>query len=121
MKLGDIKLYEDLSFLKLEKHFNVYETKDGQYFLNLIKTFNVEPPEVFNAEVETYHTVTPTDNFYYISYLHYKTIDLWWFVCTYNKINNPTVRPEPGTKLRILKINYVAKVLNKYFNDGNGK
>jgi hypothetical protein len=40
-------------------------------------------------------------------------MDLWWLICTYNQIQNPVTRPEPGTKLKILKSEYVSVVLSE--------
>lgn len=111
MKLNEIAEYEDYSSFRFEKYLNVYETKDKQYFLNLIKNINVEPPTIFNPEMEILHHVTPSDNPYYISHQYYNTIDLWWFICSYNKIQNPLSPIEPGTTLRILKIDYVKEIV----------
>ena len=111
-KLIELNVYSNKSFIRFENHLNVYENVNGQRFLNLLKSFNVEAPYIFNPKLEEIHLVSPADNFYNISYTYYNTIDLWWFICSYNKIQDPTKRPEPGRELRILKLEYIMQVLN---------
>jgi hypothetical protein len=40
-------------------------------------------------------------------------MDLWWLVCEYNQIKDPTKMPEVGTTLKLLKSEYVSPVLKQ--------
>lgn len=99
-----------LSDYRMENLFKVYNI-DGYYFYNLIGTLT------FDEGMD--------DNYYYewavkkptpwtiISHTHYQTIHLWWIICAFNNIQNPINFPEPGTKLKILRPQYIREILDK--------
>jgi hypothetical protein len=110
-KQNSITTLPTLSVLRLENLFNIYKN-DKNYFYNLIGTVNIPA----NLDPSVYDTfVVTTDNMPWtlISYKAYKTIDLWWLICSVNNIDNPTQFPRAGTKLKILLPDYVAAIVQQ--------
>ena len=107
-----------ISLYQFENFFKVYQDSDtGSSFYNILKNVSVFPAN--DPAVEDEYIVKPHDTWVYISYKQYNTMDLFWLVCEYNGIKNPTIFPEIGTKLKLLKSGYVYSViseLNRQFN-----
>jgi hypothetical protein len=40
-------------------------------------------------------------------------MDLWWLICEYNQIKNATKKPETGSKIKILKKEYVWAIISE--------
>jgi hypothetical protein len=109
-KQNDINNLPTLDQFRYENIFNVYQNKTGQYFYNILRKVNF-PEDINETVYSTY--VVPNDNLPYtfISYKVYGTIYLWWVICSVNHIINPVNYPTAGTKLKILKPEYVRSVL----------
>jgi hypothetical protein len=118
MKQSEFTDLPDLSIYRYENFFNIYEDSDKTKFYNLLRSINVFPAE--NSFVEDEYYVQPNDTWINISYKYYNTIHLWWLVCEYNRITNPLDMPKLGTKLKLLKSEYVWTIiseLNKQVNN----
>lgn len=100
-----------LSIYRYENFFNIYEDESGFKFYNLLKSISVFPSN--NSSVEEDYYTKPNDTWLYISHKFYNTIDLWWLVCEYNQIKDPTKKLESGTKIKVLKREYVWPVINE--------
>jgi hypothetical protein len=99
-----------ISLYSFENFLNVYRDNDSNYnFYNLLRSINVFPSN--NEEAEMQYTIAYSDTWASISYKNYNTLDLWWLVCAYNNIIDPTKIPAPGTTLKILKSQYVGQVI----------
>lgn len=108
----------NLSTYRFETFFKVYQDSDtNQLYYNILKNVNILAAN--DNTVEDAYTVAPHDTWVYISYKYYKTIDLWWLVCEYNGITNPTQMPEVGTTLKLLKAGYVYNVLSELYSQFN--
>jgi hypothetical protein len=93
-----------LPFLSRERYENIFKIHvddNGRYFYNILQNiiFPDNLPEGFFDEYD----VAPGDTLPFISYKLFKTIHLWWIICLVNNIDNPTIKLEAGTKLKILK------------------
>jgi hypothetical protein len=99
------------SIYKYENYFNVYETEDGLRFFNILRNLSVFPAN--NSEVEEEYLTKSQDTWYSISYDFYGTLNLWWMICLYNQIINPTVPISRDKTLKILKPEYVGLVLSE--------
>ena len=110
-KQNNIDTLPTLSVLRLENLFNVYKN-DTNYFYNLIGTVSV--PKDLDPSVYVTYTVN-SDNMPWtlISYKAYKTIDLWWLICSINNISNPVEFPKAGTELKILLPEYVSAIVQQ--------
>lgn len=95
----------------MENFFNVYQNSDGLYFYNLIKPLNVYKSD--NIAIETTHTFSGQDSWTGLSLKYYQTIDLWWFICMYNGIQNPLKPVETGAEIKILNSQYVGRILEE--------
>jgi hypothetical protein len=118
MKQLNFKDLPELSFYRYENFFNIYEDKNDVKFYNLLRSINVFSANDSVAEDE--YLVALNDTWLLISYKYYGTIFLWWLVCEYNRVENPTEIPEPGTKIKLLKGEYVSAVidaLNRQINN----
>jgi nucleoid-associated protein YgaU len=101
-----------LSLYRFENFFNVFYDEDAKInFYNLLKNITIYPAEDNTVDLE--YIFKENDTWPYISYKFYNTPDLWWLICEYNRIYNPLEQPENGTKLKILKSDYVYKVLEE--------
>jgi hypothetical protein len=40
-------------------------------------------------------------------------MNLWWLVCEYNQIKDPTKMPTPGSKLKLLRPEFVNSVISE--------
>lgn len=101
-----------ISLYRFENFFKVYQDEEkGNLFYNILKNVSVFPAN--DDSIEDEYIVKPDDTWVYISYKQYNTIDLWWLVCEYNGIKNPTQFPKIGTKLKLLKSGYVYSVISE--------
>ena len=112
MKHNEITDLAPIESTRLENFFTVFQEASGEYFYNIINTINFNSDNIAEYTYNWY-TVTLGDSYTYISYKHYNTINLWWLICSFNNINNPTSLPVPGTYIKILKPFYVNTLLNK--------
>lgn len=100
-----------ISLYSYENFFNIYtDVSTNKNFYNLLVSVNIAPSN--NEKVQTSYIVTESDTWISISYKFYNTIDLWWLVCVYNQIQNPTKLPAAGTTINLLKSEYVSTVLS---------
>lgn len=99
-----------LTTYRLENLFKVYKNDSDKYFYNLLNTINI--PDDINPAFFTTYTV-PSNNvpWTYISYINYGTPELWWLICSTNKINNPINFAAGGTQLKILVPEIVTNIL----------
>jgi len=111
MNQNSISTLPSLSLYRYENFFNVYSDNDGNYFYNLLRNINIFPAQ--DSSVEDPYIIQPTDTWYYISYKYYNTVDLWWLICEYNQIKDPTKMPELGSTIKLLKSQYVSAVLSQ--------
>jgi hypothetical protein len=103
---------KNLSMYRFENFFKTYYDKDDKVnFYNILKNISIYPAE--DNTIDDEYIFKENDTWAYISYKFYGTTDLWWLVCEYNRIFNVLETPENGTKLRILKSDYVYKVLEE--------
>jgi len=118
MKQSEFTDLPQLSLYRYENFFNVYTDTDKKRFYNLLRSINIFPAN--DSSIEDIYSVKTNDTWVYISYKYYGTIYLWWLVCEYNRISNPTKQPEAGTTIKLLKSNYVWAIisnLNKQINN----
>jgi hypothetical protein len=99
------------SLYRYENFLNVYKDSNDDYFYNILKGINIFPAA--DSSIEETYTTRYNDTWYLISYKYYNTMDLWWLVCEYNQIKNPTKMPEVGTVLKLLKPEYVSIVIQQ--------
>jgi hypothetical protein len=114
MKQNNISDLPKLSSLyRYENFFNVYtdNSNNDAYFYNLLRGINIFPAN--DSSLEEDYITKYNDTWYLISYHYYGTTDLWWLVCEYNQIKNPTQMPEVGTKIKLLKSSYVWPVIQQ--------
>ena len=100
----------DLSKYTLENIFPVYKDND-MYFYNLLRTVRI-PDNIESVFYSIYNINTP-EPLTNISYKFYGTIELWWLICTVNQIDNPVELFPGGTKLKIIKLQYIDKVIDR--------
>lgn len=111
-KQNNIPDLPKLSVYRYENFFNVYNDKASDVrFYNFLRSINIFPASDTSAEID--YTIQYGDSWTFISYKNYNTIDLWWLICEYNQIKNSVVMPEEGTKIKILKPEYVSFILSE--------
>ena len=107
---NDISDLPPLDFARYENIFKIYKNENSMYFYNVLNDINV--PD--NIDKQFYYIIKINRRIPWttISYEQYGTIDLWWFICLVNKIQNPVFFVEPGTELKVIRRNYLATILN---------
>jgi len=98
----------------LENGFNVYKTKDGYPFFNLLAT------RIFPNELEPYsyknHTVKEGETLHNIAYQYYKNIKLWWVIAEANHIQNPFDAMTAGLVLKVPNDNTISDIMTEMAN-----
>jgi hypothetical protein len=110
MKQSDFKDLPQLSIYRYENFLNIYTDDNGQRFYNLLRSINILPAE--NSSIEDVYNVKLNDTWLLISYKYYGTIYLWWLVCEYNRVTNPTTGPKAGTQIKLLKKDFVWAIMS---------
>ena len=72
----------------------------------MLQNIDTTPPNYFDL-----YQVKQNDTWLLISYNQYGTTLLWWLICKINGIINPIEDPEVGTELKILKTEFVSKII----------
>lgn len=113
MKQNSISDLPVLQSSRLENLFNVYlDPNTDTYFYNILNTISFDTDNMSPSIYELY-TIEAGDTYTYISFKKYNTINLWWLVCAFNNIQNPTRMPESGEVLRILRKEHVPSILTE--------
>jgi hypothetical protein len=110
MKQSEFTDLPKLSLYRYENFFNIYTDNDENRFYNLLRSINIFPAN--DTSVEDDYSVKLNDTWLLISYKYYGTIYLWWLVCEYNRVDNPTIQPTHGTVIKLLKPEYVWSVIS---------
>lgn len=100
-----------LRAFRYENIFKLYQTKDGQYFYNILQSLAL--PDKINNDFIYYMQVTASIPWSVISYNAYKTTELWWLICLINNIINPIKAPSDGTLIKVIKPQYVMKIISE--------
>jgi len=106
---------------KLEKYRyeNIFKVgrNNNYYFYNILKTITF--PENLNKDIFYYETITSRRPLTTISYNIYGNQDLWWLIVLTNKITNPIETIAPGTALKIIKPEFVDKIITSIRRKNN--
>ena len=111
MYQNDIKDLPPLKKTNYENIFNLYLDENDRYFYNLLQTV-VIPTNLPEGYYDEYDVVYG-DTWPFISYKSYNNPNAWWIIVDTNNVMDPTVQPTPGTKIKILKLQYVKLILNQ--------
>lgn len=118
MQTENLENPNKISSYRFENFFKVYEDKQNKnLFYNILKNIKIEKTN--DDQYEDEYITKPNDTYPNISYKYYNTIDLWWLICEYNGVKNPVKKIETGTKLKILKSEYVYIVIRELLNQLN--
>jgi len=105
---------EELPRLKnynYENIFNVYQDINNRYFYNLLQTVDI--PEDLPLGYYDEYDVVYGDTWPFISFKAYENPNLWWLIVSVNNIINPTIQPEAGTKIKILKARFASLIISQ--------
>ena len=86
------------------------KNRSGQDFLVLRKPLNLEPQESDTFVTVSQELLNRPDM---ISYDVYGTVDLWWVIFEFNKINDPLFDLKLGQQIRIPDKDRVIEAINK--------
>ena len=123
MKIVDLNLknndIKDLNRLGKSRYENLFKVgKNNEfYFYNILKT--VRFPENLNSDSFYYKRINSRMPYTAISYQVYNTQDLWWFILLTNNITNPVQVLETGTKLKIIKKEFVNSIIENILKISN--
>jgi len=115
---NDVDDLEPISDYHYENIFNMFKTDDGFYGYNILKTINF--PEDIQPTMFEFVKIDRKLSWTYLSYLEYGTIKLWWLICLANHIQNPVQFPTEGMRVKIIKKQYVAQILQQLSNLNDG-
>ncbi len=102
---------KNTSYFKYENFFKLYQDDDGFLFYNILKNINILPAN--ETSIEDEYVIIPKDTWINIAYKYYDDMNLWWLICEYNQIKEPLKLLEPGTKIKLLKPEFVTPVLTE--------
>lgn len=116
--------YSELNFYDLTKHylsnssqlnlFNVlYDTDKKEYFLNIFRNYIINKDAENSSLYYLTHEVDDSDFPDTISTKYYGTPFLWWVIALFNDIENPFEEFSDGDFLKILKPQYLFKLLTE--------
>lgn len=99
---------------RYENIFNVYEVtnenNDSYVFYNILSKISI--PSNLHDDVFQYFIVQSEMPLTTLSYDLYKSQHLWWLVMAVNNIKNPVRLISGGSKIKIIKPEYLEMVLN---------
>lgn len=108
------EIKETLETTNLANIFNVYDEPSlGSNFktYNISRTLNFVGLDNIAETAYSIYEAKSNDTWALISHKMYGTTRLWWIICKLNNIKDPTQDPETGQQLKILRSDYVKKVL----------
>lgn len=110
------KRLKNTSQLKL---FNILQDLDNrEKFINIFRCYIVNGSVLDNERFYDSHEIGDNDWPDSISYQYYETESLWWLIMMINNIVNPFEELTEGKQLKILKPQYIYKVLKEIENVG---
>ena len=115
MKQNQIEDLPKLDFESYENIFNVYQTKTGMYYYNIIQTINF-PQNLPAALFDTY-VISYGDTWPFISYKTIGTPNMWWIILLANNIINPIAPLVNGTIIKIPKLPVVREVMAQIISE----
>jgi hypothetical protein len=81
--------------------FNIHENEDGTRVFNINRTLYIAGGDDMLPSIYNEYMVKYGDSWTNISFQQYGTIELWWIICKFNDIIDPTSLPIEGTILKI--------------------
>lgn len=103
----------NIDIYKMSSLFNKYEDDDGFVFFNILKRINLNADNLDDYEIFEPYVIKPGDSYTNIAYKYYGNINVWWVICTLNKIDNPFVKPTIGSRIYLLRLNYMSQLLDQ--------
>jgi nucleoid-associated protein YgaU len=100
-----------LKNFEYQKIFKVHVDSNNRYYYNLIQ--NLVIPSNLPEGYYNDYSVVYGDTWPFISFKNYQNPGLWWIITEVNNIINPTIQPEPGTIIKILKNNFVTAIVGE--------
>ena len=105
------KRIKNTSPLKL---YNILrDLTDDIKYINIFKSYVINETNFDDERFYSEHQVDSSDWWDSISYEYYETDNLWWMIAMTNYVVNPFEGLEEGTSLKILKPDYVYKLLKE--------
>jgi polysaccharide pyruvyl transferase WcaK-like protein len=98
-----------LSDSSMIKMFNILQDEDDEYFMNMFKTFIVDPT-VLNEGTNLQDATVVDPWWENVAFTSYKDVDLWWLLCVTNDVINPYEELSEGDKISILKQQFIPYV-----------
>lgn len=93
--------------------FKCYQNTDGSWKMNINRTLVIMNKDYLRPAIYTYYEVKYGDSWTLISYNYYGTIELWWVICKFNGITDPTISPVEGEKLIIPNKSIVDSIVKQ--------
>ena len=104
-EIGDLTSIDDTRYENIFK----MAKQDKYFFYNISKKVNF--PSDIDPEVFTEIMLTSPMPWTSFANEVYGDQNLWWLICSINKIQNPTNNPVPGKTYKVIKPTYVNRVL----------
>lgn len=117
-----IKLQEEFSELTNQKlkntsllklHRPLIDLDDKTNFINIFRSYITNLSIIDSSRYYTYHEVGNNEWLDVISYQYYETDNLWWVIALVNNIVNPFEDFGEGIFIKILKSEYIYKILRE--------
>ena len=102
-----------LNNVELANLFNIHEvpnSKEQKLQYNLNKTVSFKNSDKIVKDHVDVYVVVPGDTWQIIAKKVYNNMHLWWIICKFNNIIDPTSLPEVGIELQILTKSLVETI-----------
>ena len=89
------KSYRSYDYVSRYQSFPIYyHEEDGKYIYGTTSQLKTDTRY-------SIHNVISGDTYDSIALTYYNSPTLYWIICDYNKIQDPFIKPVPGTRLKI--------------------
>jgi nucleoid-associated protein YgaU len=111
----------EADYIKTSNRYDFSNYFNKGYDIDIDAFFNIPTKNIFFKsssniseldDVYKPYTVMDGDTWTLISHKMYKTVELWWFICKFNNIQNPFNQPTPNTIIKILDMQLVDSILS---------
>ena len=95
MNIVKDKAYKSYDYISRYQSFPYYyNTEDNKYVYGTTGQLNI-------GNNYSIYVTQKNDSYDNIALMHYNSPTLYWIICDYNRIQDPFVKPVPGTRLKI--------------------
>ena len=120
MKYSDIRFDRNDYVIGNDSMANMFSVEDdgGRLTFNSNKTVVVNGHENASSDMYDVAYVNDGDTWAMLSHRAYGTVDLWWVICKFNGVSDPTTAMKQGLMVKIPKREIVDIIVSSVRSSG---